>query len=86
MSIHVYNTFIALSFKIFIYISGASLGGLAVKNLPANTGDPGSIPGSGRSSGKGNGNPFLCSCLENPMNRIAWWAIVQGATKPSNTT
>ena len=37
-------------------------------------GDPGSIPGSGRPPGKGNGNPLQCSCLENPMERGAWWA------------
>ena len=37
-----------------------------VMNLPANAGDMGSIPGSGRSPGEGNGNPLQCSCLENP--------------------
>ena len=40
-----------------------------VKNPPANSGDSGSIPGSGRSSGERNGNPLQCSCLENPMDR-----------------
>ena len=40
-----------------------------VKNLPANAGDMGVIPGSERSSGEGNGNPFQYSCLENPMDR-----------------
>ena len=57
---------------------------LAVKNVPANPGDirdTGSIPGSGRSSGGGNGNPFQYSCLENPMGRGAWWATVYGITK-----
>ena len=44
-------------------------------------GDPGSIPGSGRSPGKGNGNPFQYSCLEKPTDRGAWWAIVYGITK-----
>ena len=44
-------------------------GGLVVKNLPANAGDMGSIPGLGRSSGEGNGNPLQYSCLENPMDR-----------------
>ena len=52
-----------------------------VKNLLANAGDAGSIPGLGRSSGKGNGNPLQYSCLENPMYRGAWWAMVQGVTK-----
>ena len=43
-----------------------------VKNLPANAGDPGSIPGLGRSLGEGHGNPFQYSCLGNPMDREAW--------------
>ena len=41
-------------------------------------GDLGSIPGSGRSPGEGNGNPLQCSCLENSMDRGAWWATVHG--------
>ena len=48
-----------------------------VKNPPANAGDAGdmgSIPGSGRSHGEGNGNPLQYSCLENPMDRGAWQA------------
>ena len=45
--------------------------GSVVKNPPANTGDPGSIPGSGRYPGEGNGNPLQYSCLENPMDRGA---------------
>ena len=44
-------------------------------------GDPGSIPGSRRCSGEGNGNPFQYSCLENPMDRGAWEAIVHGVAK-----
>ena len=50
---------------------------LAVKNLPANAGDirnAGLIPGSGISPGGGHGSPFQYSCLENPMDRGAWWA------------
>ena len=57
---------------------------LAVKNLPANAGDirdVGSILGLGRSLGGGNGNPLQYSCLENPMDREAWWAAVHGVTK-----
>jgi len=42
--------------------------GSVIKNLPANAGDVGSIPGSGRSPGKGNGNPLQCSCLGNPVD------------------
>ena len=41
----------------------------------------GSIPGSGRCPGDGNGNPFQYSCLENPMGRGAWWATVHGVAK-----
>ena len=51
-------------------------GGSLVKNTPVNAGDLGSIPGSGRSLGEGNGNPLKYSCLENPMDRGAWWATV----------
>ena len=41
-------------------------------------GDPGFIPGLGRSPGEGNGNPLQRSCLENPMDRGSWWATVHG--------
>ena len=55
-----------------------------VKNLPANAGDirdVGSIPGSGKSPGGGHGNPLQYSCLENPMDRGAWWATVHRLKK-----
>ena len=55
-----------------------------VKKPPGNAGDirdAGSIPGLGRSPGEGNGNPFKCSCLENPMYRGAWQATVHRAAK-----
>jgi len=55
-----------------------------VKNLPANAGDVrdmGSIPGLGRSSGGGHGNPLQFSFLENPIDRRAWWATVHRVTK-----
>ena len=55
-----------------------------VENPPANageTGDVGLIPGSGRSPGEENGNPLQYSCLENTIDRVAWWATVQGVTK-----
>ena len=55
--------------------------GSVVKNLLANAGELGSIPGLGRSLGGGNGNPLQYSCLENPMDRGAWWATVHGVTK-----
>ena len=54
---------------------------LVVKNPPANAGDLGSVPGSGRSPGGGNGNPTQYSCLENPMDGGAWWATVHGVAK-----
>ena len=50
-------------------------------NLPAMQGDPGSVPELGRSPGEGNGNPLQYSCLENPMDRGAWWVTVPGVTK-----
>ena len=52
--------------------------------MPANVGEAGnagSIPGLGRSSGVGNGNPLQCSCLENSMDRGIWWATVHGVTQ-----
>ena len=60
------------------------LGGSVVKNPPASAGDAGdlgSIPGSGRSPGEGNGNPLQYSCLGNPMDRGAWGATVHGVAK-----
>ena len=57
---------------------------LVVKNLPVNAGDTrdmGSIPGSGRSPGEGNGHPFKYPCLGNPKDRGAWWATVHGVAK-----
>ena len=59
-------------------------GDSVVKNLPANAGDArdsGLIPGLGRSPGEGNGSPLRYCCLENPMDREAWWAAVFGVTK-----
>ena len=61
-------------------------GVLVVKNPPANTGDIGSILGSGRSPGEGNVNPLQYSCLGNPMDRGAWWAIVHGVEKELDMT
>ena len=56
-------------------------GGLDGKVSAYNAGDPGSIPGSGRSPGEGNGNPLQYSYLENPMDGGAWWATVHGVAK-----
>ena len=51
------------------------------KESTVNAGDAALIPGSGRSLGEGNGNPFHYSCLGNSMDRVAWWATVHGVTK-----
>ena len=59
-------------------------GGTVVKNLPTSAGDPRdmlSIHGSDRSPGGGNGNPLQCSCLENTMDRGAWWAAAYGVAQ-----
>ena len=66
-------------------MGGGFTGGSVVKNLPANAGDLGSIPESGRSPGEENRNP-LQYCLENPMDREAWWATVPGIAKVSHMT
>ena len=59
---------------------------LGVKNLPANAGDAGLIPGSGRSSGVRNGNPLQYSCLEDPLDRGAWRATVYGVPHSQSQT
>ena len=56
-------------------------GGAVGKESVCNAGDPGSIPGLGRSPGEGNGNPLQYPCLENPMDRGAWWATVLGVAR-----
>ena len=59
-----------------------------IKNSPANAGDignAGSIPGLGRCPGRGHGNPLQCSCLENPMDRGAWRAIVLRVAESDTT-
>ena len=59
---------------------------LSGKEPACQAADAGSIPGSGRSPGGGHGNPLWYSCLENPVDRGAWWATVRGVTKESDTT
>ena len=69
---------------IFFFCSGFP-GGSEVKASACNAGDLGSIPGLGRSPGEGNGNPFQYSCLENPMDRRAWWATVHRVAELDTT-
>ena len=59
---------------------------LTGKESATTAGDVGSVPGSGRSPGKRNGNPHQYSCLENPMDRGMWWATVDGVAKQLDTT
>jgi len=59
---------------------------LSGKESACNAGDTGSILGQEKSPGEGHGNPLQYSCLENPMDRGAWWTIVHMVTKESDTT
>ena len=70
-SVHFLNLDIHLDFP----------GGSDSKESACNAEDLDLIPGSGRTPGEGNGNPLQYSCLKNPMDRVAWWATVQGVTK-----
>ena len=69
--------------------NGSSWTSLMIQSVvksPANAGDMGSIPGSGRPPGGGNDSPLQYSCLGNPMDRGAWWAIVYEVAKELDTT
>ena len=59
---------------------------LVGKESACNMGDPGSIPGLGRSPGEGNGNPLQYSCLENPMDRGSWQATVHGVSRGGHSS
>ena len=61
-------------------------GGSDSKESAWKMGDPGLIPRLGRYPGEGNGNSLQFFCLENPMDRVAWWATVHGVTKESDMT
>ena len=67
------------------FLNKPASGSLDHKESACNMGDPGSIPGSGRSPREGNDNSFQFSCLGNPMDRGAWRATVHGVTKESMT-
>ena len=64
-----------------VFLPLAFSGGSVSKESSCGAGDPGSIPGLGRSPRGGNGNPLQYSCLENSMDRGAWWATVHGVAK-----
>ena len=66
-------------------ILGGFPGGSEIKTSACNAGDLGSIPGLGRSSGGGNGNPLQYYCLENPMDGGAWWATVHRVAESDTT-
>ena len=74
------------AFTVYFYLDPPpSLGfpsGSEVKETACNARNLGSIPGSGRAPGEGNGNPLQYSCLENPMDRGTWWATIHAVTKP----
>ena len=75
---------VCLSYTAFIMLRQVPSdfpGGSDGKACTYNAGDPGSIPGLGRSPGEGNGNPLQYSCLENPMDGRAWQATVNGVAK-----
>ena len=71
--------------KLLVTGSEGFPGGSGGKESACNAGDVGLIPGSGRSPGGGNGNSLQYSCLENPIDRGVWWAIVHGVTESDTT-
>ena len=80
------DTCTASSFICSIYILPLGFsGGSEGKESARNAGDPGSIPGLGRSPGEGNGYPLQFSCQGNPMDTGAWWATVHGVMKRDTT-
>ena len=79
--VHCYSDLTIIMFINSFSILGTYLVAQTVKASAYNAGDPGSIPGLGRSPGEGNGTPLQYSCLENPMDGGAWEATVHGVTK-----
>ena len=77
ISIFNFPVFILMWLRSYSGLPGGSDGEESAYNVR----DTGSIPGSGRSPGEGHGNPLQYPCLENPMDRGAWWATVYGFTK-----
>ena len=85
LNFSVLQCFSSVKWAINIYLMVFPRGSV-VKNPPANAGDTGSIPGSGRPPGEGNGTPLQYFCLKNPMDMEAWQATVHGVTKESDVT
>ena len=77
-------SFIAVSDKLNLALSMGFPGGSDGKESACSAGDPGSIPGSGRAHGEGNGNPLQYSCLENSMDRGARWLQSMGSQTPGH--
>ena len=78
-----------MAIQSFLWLSNIPLGfpgGSVIKNPPVSVGDRGSTPGLGRSLGGENGNLLQYSCLGNPMDREAWWAMSMGSQKESDMT
>ena len=85
-SVHVVR-FLGLCWVSMLFcVSAFFPSGSVIKNSPANVGDMGLIPGLGRSSGEGHDNGLQYSCLENPMDRAAWWATVHEVSKELDRT
>ena len=72
---------ISLRITVYMYFTCLNPGGSEVKVSACNAGDLGLIPGLGRFPREGNGNPLQYSCLENLMDRGAWWGTVHGVVK-----
>ena len=70
-----------VNFRMFSLLPGDFPGGSDSKASVCNADEPGLNPGLGSSPGEGNGNPFQYSCLENPIDRGAWWATIHGVAK-----